>query len=119
MTLECNAARGEVLLRVGKKEPVDVVIAAEMGRLAAVSTALDCKSMGDLFSRLTGVEPAATIAGIRFLTIRGDAEVAIAKLKLQDFTACAEAFAKALSSHFDGDEGNAEAADEAATKDSK
>lgn len=105
--LECNGARGEVALRVAG---VDLVIAAEMGKLAAVSTALECKSLADLFMRLSGVEAAATMAGIRFLTVRGDAEKAVAGLRLKDFTACAEAFAKALAHHFQDDVGNATAA---------
>lgn len=109
--LEVNGARGEVSLWVGS---VPLVIAAEMGRLAAVSTRLQCKSLNDLFSRLTGVEAAATVAGIELLTVRGDALAAIAALKLKHFPACAAAFGAALAHHFDGDEGNVEAADEAA-----
>lgn len=109
--LECNSARGEVALRVAG---VPLVIAAEMGRLAAVSTALECKSLADLFTRLSQVEAAATLAGLRFLTIRGNVEKAIEKITLKDFKACREAFERALGHHFEDDEGNAEAAGKAA-----
>jgi hypothetical protein len=106
--LEVNEARGEVGLRVGK---VPVVIAASMKGLSAVSTRLGCLSLEDLFLRLSRTEVAATIAAISLLSIRGDAEKAVDALKLKDFPACAEAFAKALAHHFEGDEGNGEAAE--------
>jgi hypothetical protein len=108
-----NGARGEVALRVGK---TDLVIAAEIGRLAAVSTALECKSLADLFTRLSGVEVAAVQVALPLLTVRGDAASAVNALKLKDFTACAEAFSKALAHHFqDDDQGNVDAAGKAAT----
>ncbi|MER9188646.1 hypothetical protein NKI51_12380 [Mesorhizobium australicum] len=107
MALEVNGARGEVPLTVGG---VDLVIAAEMARLAAVSTRLECKSLADLFVRLSGVEAAATMAAIELLTIRGDKIAALAALKLKDFKACADAFALALSHHFDGEQKNDQAA---------
>ncbi|KKX33973.1 hypothetical protein [Rhizobium sp. LC145] len=110
--LEVNGARGEVGLWVDK---VPLVIAAELGGLSRVSTRLECKSLADLFVRLSGVEVAATVAAIDCLTVRGDKLAAIDALKLKHFTACAAAFSAALSHHFDGDEGNAEAAAEAAT----
>lgn len=110
--LEANGARGEVLLKIAD---VELVIAATMGGLSAVSTRLECKSFQDLFIRLSGVEAAATVAGIELLTVRGDRIAAIQKLKLKHFAACAAAFAEALSHHFDGEEGNVEAVDEAAS----
>jgi hypothetical protein len=85
-----------------------------MQGLAAVSTRLECKSLGDLFVRLSGVEVAATNAAIELLTVRGDAAAAAAKLKLKHFKACADAFALALSHHFKDDEGNGDAAPVAA-----
>lgn len=105
--LPVNGARGEVALRIGK---VDLVIAAEIGRLAAVSTALECKSLADLFTRLSGVEVAATRAAIPHLTVLGDSAAAVEQLKLKDFKACAQAFSKALAHHFQADEGNVEPA---------
>lgn len=110
--LEVNGARGEVGLFVGK---VPLVIVAEMGGLAAVSSRLSCKSMSDLFLRLSGVEPAATVAALDLLTVRGDKVAAIAALKLKHFGAVAKAISEALSHHFDEeDEGNGEAAQKAA-----
>lgn len=108
-TLPVNGARGEVALRIGK---VDLVIAAEMERLANVSTALKCKSLNDLFARLSGVEVAATRVAIPLLTVRGDSEAAVKALKLKHFKACAESFNKALAHHFQDEEGNADAAGE-------
>ncbi len=109
--LPVNGARGEVALRVGG---VDLVIAAEMERLAAVSTALECKSLSDLFTRLSSVEVAAVTAALPLLAIRGDAAAAVAKMKLKDFKAIAEAMSAALAHHFRVDEGNGEAAENGA-----
>ena len=100
---EVNGARGEVPLRVGK---IDLVIAATMDGLSTLSTDLDCKSLADLFIRLTGVEVAATKAAISHLAIKGDTAAAVAALQLKDFKACSIAFAEALAHHFKGDEGN-------------
>ncbi|TPJ86959.1 MULTISPECIES: hypothetical protein [unclassified Mesorhizobium] len=107
MALEVNGARGEVALTVGG---VDLVIAATMAGLAAVSTRLECKSMADLFQRLSGVEPAATTAALELLTVRGDKAAAVSKLKLKHFRACAEAINAALAHQFMDDEGNDETA---------
>ena len=110
--LEVNEARGEVALWV---DDVPLVLAAEMGRLAAVSTRLQCKSLNDLFLRLSDVEVAATIAGLEMLTVKGKPLEAIQKIKLEHFGACRVAFLAVLAHHFDGDEpGNGEAAKMAA-----
>lgn len=109
--LPVNEARGEVALWV---DDVPLVIAAELGRLSALSSRLQCKSLNDLFVRLSDVETAATVAGIELLTVRGEALEAITKLKLKHFGACRIAFLAALSHHFDGDEGNAEAVEKTA-----
>lgn len=108
--LQVNEARGEVALWVGD---VPLVIAAEMGALSAVSTRLQCKSLNDLFVRLSNVEVAATEAAILHMTVRGDPAAALAKLKLPHFPACSDAFNAALAHHFDGDEGNGKAAPKA------
>lgn len=106
--LAVDEARGEVSLWVGD---VPLVLAAEMARLSALSSRLGCKSLGDLFVRLSDVEVAATLAGIEILTVKGEALEAITKLHLKHFNACKVAFITLLSHHFDGeDEGNAEAA---------
>ncbi len=110
--LEVNEARGEVALWVGD---VPLVLAAEMSRLSAVSSRLQCKSLNDLFLRLSDVEAAATIAGIELLTVRGKPLEAIEKIKLKHFGACRVAFMAVLAHHFDEeDEGNVEAANQAA-----
>ncbi len=106
-----NEARGEARLIV---DGVELVLAATMGGLSAVSTRLQCKSLNDLFLRLSGVEAAATVAGIELLTIKGNAIEAITKLKLKHFPACAAAFSAVLAHHFEDEEGNVEAADKAA-----
>lgn len=110
-TFPVNGARGEVALRIGS---VDLVIAAEMGRLAAVSTALECRSLADLFTRLSAVEVAAVHTAVPLLTVRGDSAAAVKALKLKHFDACAVAFNKALAHHFQDDAGNGEAAENGA-----
>jgi hypothetical protein len=104
-------ARGEARLVI---EDVELVLAAELGRLSALSTRLQCKSLNDLFLRLSDVETAATVAGIELLTVKGNAIEAITKLKLKHFGACRIAFLSILGHHFDGDEGNVEAVEKAA-----
>jgi hypothetical protein len=106
-----NEARGEARLVI---DDVELVLAATMQGLASVSTRLQCKSLNDLFLRLSGVEAAATWAGIELLTIKGDVVAALEKLKLKHFPACGATFSAILAHHFDGDEGNEEAVDEAA-----
>lgn len=110
--LSVNGARGEVALRIGS---VDLVIAAEIGRLAAVSTALDCRSFVDLYQRLLGAEVAATIAAVQHLTIKGDANQAVQELRLTDFGACKNAFTAALMHHVGDDAGKGEAVNEGET----
>ncbi|MFT4184268.1 MAG: hypothetical protein QM636_20375 [Rhizobium sp.] len=109
--LKVNEARGEVGLWI---DDVPLVLAAEMERLAAVSSRLQCKSLNDLFLRLSGVEASATWAGIELLAIRGDVIKALKKLQLRHFEACGVAFNAILAHHFDGGEGNGEAVDETA-----
>lgn len=103
---DVNGARGEVELKI---DDVELVIAATMQGLSAVSTRLECKSLADLFMRLSGVELAATVAAIELMTVKGDKAAALKKLKLKHFTACAAAFSAALSHHFDDEAGNGEA----------
>ncbi|MBL0934842.1 MAG: hypothetical protein IBJ07_08835 [Rhizobiaceae bacterium] len=107
--LQVNGARGEVALWIGD---VPLVIAATMKGLAAVSTRLGCQSLADLFLRLSGTEVAATMAAISLLTVRGKSDDALDAFKLKHFPACAEAFAAALSHHFEGEPGNEKAAKE-------
>lgn len=97
MKYPVNGARGEVGIKIGD---VDIVIAATMGGLAAVSTDLGCKSMQDLFDRLSNVEVAAALSAVRHLTILGDASAAVTALKIGHFPALSKAFEAALSHHF-------------------
>ncbi|OCJ37788.1 hypothetical protein [Agrobacterium tumefaciens] len=106
-----NEARGEARLVI---DGVELVIAAEMERLSALSSRLQCRSLNELFTRLSEVEVGATVAGIELLTIKGDALAAIMKLKLKHFGDCKSAYVSVLMHHFDGDEGNAVAAEKAA-----
>ncbi|NGN44987.1 hypothetical protein G6N74_28425 [Mesorhizobium sp. CGMCC 1.15528] len=96
MAHEVNGARGEVALKIGD---IDLVIAATMRGLASLSTELGCKTFGELFERLSGVEAATLLAAIPRLTIRGDAEAAVDKLELSDVAACAAAINEALAHH--------------------
>ena len=108
MALEVNGARGEVALKI---DDVDLVIAATMEGLSVLSTRLECQSLQDLFVKLSGTELTTTMAAIPALTVKGDAAKALEKLRLKHFPAIAEAFSKALSHHFEGDdEGNEPAA---------
>lgn len=99
--LPANGERGEVALRIGA---VDLVIAAEIGGLAALSTALRCKSLAELYELTLALEVNAVMAAIRCLTVRGDAEAAVAALTLADFPAAKAAFEAALLHHMQGRE---------------
>ncbi|ACM26527.1 hypothetical protein [Rhizobium rhizogenes] len=106
-----NEARGEARLMI---DDVELILAATMHGLAAVSSRLQCKSLDDLFQRLAGVEPGAMLAGIEILTTKGDVAKALDKLRMKHASACADTFNVILAHHFDGDEGNEVAVDEAA-----
>lgn len=110
-TLPVNGARGEVALRVGG---VDLVIAAEMGRLAALSTAMGHPTLAEFQRRLVGLEVSTAILAVRHLTVMGDAEAAIKEMRMSDFDVCSSAFVAALNHHFDGAEGKDDAVQEAA-----
>lgn len=107
MTEPANGARGEVALKIGN---VDLVIAATMGGLSAVSTRLECKSFQDLFLRLSQVEPSAVLAAIELMTVRGDVAKAMKTLKLKHFNDVSTAINVALSHHFEDDESGNEKA---------
>ena len=103
-----NGARGEVALKI---DDVELVVAATMTGLSAMSSALGCKSLSDLWQRLAGVDVAATLAAIEFLTIKGDWAAAIKKIQLKHFAACSVAFNQAIAAHLDV-EGNEAAVEE-------
>lgn len=106
-----NEARGEVPLKIGD---VELVVAAELGGLAALSSRLQCQSLSDLWGRLTAMEVNAVMAGVACLTVRGDKEAALQKLKLRHFKLCQDAFMRALNHQMD-EAGNGEAAKGSAT----
>lgn len=105
--LAYNAERGEVPLRVGG---TDLVIAAEIKRLATLSTMLKCQSFFELYSKLANVEIAATVAAVEALSVRGDTSAAIAGMTIADLPACKDAFTAALLHHAGKQEGNVDAA---------
>ncbi|SFM00653.1 hypothetical protein SAMN03159423_4872 [Bradyrhizobium sp. NFR13] len=112
MSLAYNAERGEVPLTVGG---VDLVIAAEMGRLASLSGRLNCQSFMELYLKLAGVEIGATVAAVEILAVKGDATKAIAAMSIADLPACKDAFLAAMLHHADKPSGNAQTAKEATT----
>lgn len=115
MSLPCNSERGEAPLVVGG---VDLVIAAEIGRLAALSTRLGSQSFMDMYSRLANAEINALIAGVELLTVRGDVAKAVSNMTLADMPNCVEAFMKVFSHHAEKATGNVPAAKEKTKKDS-
>lgn len=106
MSLTYNAERGEVPLTVGG---VDLVIAAEMGKLAALSGRLNCQSFMELYMKLAGVELASTLAAVEVLAVKGDPAAAIKAMTIADLPACKDAFVAAFLHHTDK-AGNGEAA---------
>jgi hypothetical protein len=93
MGLPVNGERGEVALRIGS---TDLVIAATMGGLAALSTALECRSLVELYQRVFGSEPRAMVEVVRCLAVKGDAEAAVSDVCLGDFPAIRAAAEAAL-----------------------
>jgi hypothetical protein len=106
MALACNSERGEVPLTVGG---IDLVIAAEMGRLAALSSRVNSQSFMELYLKLAGVEVAATVAAIELLAVKGDGAKAVAAMTIADLPACKDAFMAALLHHAGKQRGNVEA----------
>lgn len=107
MALEVNGARGEVALTVGG---VDLVIAATMKGLAALSTELGCKTFNDLFVKLSGGEIDAAVKAVRHLAIKGDGAKAAEAMELSDMPAAVMAFNQALGHHLADKPKNVEAA---------
>lgn len=107
MPLPYNAERGEVPLSVGG---VDIVIAAEMARLAGLSSRLGCQSFMELYMKLAGVELGATLAAVELLTVAGDPTAAVKAMSIADLPACKDAFVAAMLHHADKASGNAVAA---------
>ena len=109
MSLAYNSERGEVPLTVGG---IDLVVVAEMGRMATLSTRLQCQSFAELYLKLVQGELAAIMAGVEVLSIKGDFGKALKAMSLADVKPCREAFAQAMLFHSKDDPGNGEAASE-------
>lgn len=93
-----NSARGEVPLVIAEDRDgeVEIIIAAELGKLASLSGRIGCTSFQDLYLRLTSGELQAVLAGIELLTVNGDYGAALKSLTLADIAACSKAFKTAL-----------------------
>ena len=91
-----NPERGEVELVIGD---TTLVLAAEMGRLAALSKKLECKSLKDLYDAMTGLAPHAVEACIQCLAIKGDVDAALGQMRMHHFQAAQEAFNVVLEHH--------------------
>ncbi|CAM5401708.1 hypothetical protein AFEL58S_02044 [Afipia felis] len=107
MVLPYNSERGEVPLAVGG---TDLVIAAEMEKLAALSGRLNCQSFLELYSKLAGVELVATMAAIELLAVKGDTGAALKSFTITDLPACKDAFVAALLHHTSKAGGNGDGA---------
>jgi len=113
MSIAYNSERGEVPLTIGG---VELVIAAEMGRLAALSTRLGAKTFMDMYAPLVGAEINAVMAGVELLAVRGDVGKALKEMTLSDLRTCVDAFGKVFAHHADKVQGNAEPAKETTTR---
>lgn len=113
MSVAYNSERGEVPLTIGG---VELVIAAEMGRLAALSTRLGAKTFMEMYSPLAGAEINAVMAGVELLTIKGDVGKALKEMTLSDLHKCVDAFVKVFTHHADKVPGNDEPASEKTTE---
>lgn len=100
-----NPVRGEAKVTIGA---TTITMALTMERLADLSTLLKCDSFPDLYRRLMGVEPAATMAAIRTLATGGErdgkplkqtqaAAAALQDYSLSDHPALQVAFATLLA----------------------
>ncbi len=115
MSLAYNSERGEVPLTIGS---VDLVIAAEMGRLAALSTRLGAKSFMDMYTPLANAEINAVLAGVELLTIKGDVGKALKEITLSDLSKCVKAFGKVFTHHADQTKNDEPASETTKTTDS-
>ena len=105
--LPVNEGRGEVAVTV---DGVELVVAAEMERLAHLSARLQCATLHDLYQRLAGAEPAAMYACLDLFVLRGDAGAAKAALSLDGLVTLSRAMVKALAHHSGPSSGNARGA---------
>ncbi len=80
---EPNEERGEVKLVLGDAEGI---ICAEMGKLAALSKAINAHTLQELYSRIYGAAPDVMYAVLGCLLIEGDADHLKKNIrKIEDF----------------------------------
>lgn len=104
-----NAARGEVPLTIAG---IELVIAAEMFRLATLSQRSNCQSFGELYAKLVNCEIMTVILAVEVLSIRGDHASALKAITIADLPACKDAFVAAMLHHVGSQEGKGEAVKE-------
>lgn len=96
-----NGERGEVILKLGD---VEGVLCAEMGRLPALSTAINAISLQDIYEKIHGAEPNAMLAVIDCLLIDGDGDALKAEIKsMEDYQKISIVALLSLSSFVEDD----------------
>ncbi len=96
-----NKERGEVAVTLGG---VDLILCAEMTRLATLTTAMGVKTFAEVYEGLIGFHPPTVLLAISAFTIDGDAEKACELIKPKDMGEFQRAMLELLSVGID-DEG--------------
>lgn len=109
--LKANKARGEVACEIAGKS---VILFASLEGLGRLEAELGTETMPELLRLVSGAGPKAIRAVVECLTIKGDAEKALADAGVADIAAIHEAALMALAGPQDADEGNADAAEASA-----
>lgn len=91
-----NAARGEIPVTIGE---VDLVLAAELGRVATLASVLGVSDWGALVEKILIGTPAQIRHGIEVLAVRGNVEKAIDRFQDDDLIALQEAVRAVLTAH--------------------
>lgn len=96
-----NAARGEVPVTIGG---VDLVFAAEIGRVASLGSVLEVKGWSDLLAKMLSGDPEHIRQSIEVLAVRGNAEKAIDRWDPNDgdLQSYVEAVKAVFSAHVKG-----------------
>jgi K+-transporting ATPase A subunit len=100
MALPANEARGEIAVTV---DGVDLVVAAEMERLAMLSSQIGCQSWTDMVSRISGAELSAIYAVLEICVVRGNVKAARKALTPRGAFALGGALTVAMTHWFDKD----------------
>lgn len=103
MTIAFNGERGEKPLSISG---VEIVIAAEMGRLAALSSRLGSNSFIEMYSKLAGAEVNAVMAAVELLAVKGDVPKALKAMQLSDLPKCVDAIMAVFAHHAEKVPGN-------------